>query len=233
MRYEELPVCWQRIFALEWLSLCRGSKAIAAVIADENGNILSEGRNMIGEHTVPNPATAHAETEAIRNLDSAKYPDKHAYTLYTGLEPCVMCMGTAVMGGIRKIVIAARDQFGGAMHLIGHSPFARAKNIQITWLDNGLGDMQRAFQTLRELLFQEDPEKLERMLRDFSYFNQNGVLAAQQLFSSGYFMQNPPEPGQEAVIFNLLAERTEQRPSFSPPPDASCMKNQTNDLSAS
>ena len=80
MRYAELPQHWQRIFALEWLSVCKGSKAIAAVITDENGNIISEGRNMTCERTVPNPAAAHAETEAIRNLDTSRFPDKHAYT---------------------------------------------------------------------------------------------------------------------------------------------------------
>ena len=210
MRYAELPQHWQRIFALEWLSVCKGSKAIAAVITDENGNIISEGRNMTCERTVPNPAAAHAETEAIRNLDTARYPDKHAYTLYAGLEPCIMCMGTLVMGGIRKVEIAARYAFGGAMHLIGCSDFARAKNIQITWLDNELGDMQRAFQTIRELLYNEDAEKLERMLRDFSVHNQCGVQAAQELVASGWLANQAMVPETAAAVFNALAERMEQ-----------------------
>lgn len=210
MRFETLPKHWQRVFALEWESLCEGSKAIAAVIADDAGNILSEGRNQTAESVVPNPATAHAETEAIRNLDTGQYPDKWAYTLYAGLEPCIMCMGTLVMGGIRKVEIAARDAFGGAMHLIGCSDFARAKNIQITWLDNELGDMQRAFQTIRELLYNEDAEKLERMLRDFSVHNQCGVQAAQELVASGWLANQAMVPETAAAVFNALAERMEQ-----------------------
>ena len=66
MNYSDLPKHWQRIFELEWISVCEGSKAIAAVIADNAGNILSEGRNQISECNVPNPATAHAEAEAIQ-----------------------------------------------------------------------------------------------------------------------------------------------------------------------
>ena len=208
MRYAELPQQWQRIFALEWLSVCKGSKAIAAVITDENGNIISEGRNMTCERTVPNPAAAHAETEAIRNLDTARYPDKHAYTLYAGLEPCIMCMGTLVMGGIRRVVIAARDEFGGAMHLIGQSEFAARKGIRVTWLSDGLGDMQRAFQTVRELLYNDDPEKLGRMLRDFSVHNENGVRAAQTLVRSGRIVL-PLDPDAAPAVFDALAESME------------------------
>ena len=205
MRFEELSTPWQRIFQLEWLSVCKGSKAIAAVIANEDGNIISQGRNMISELSVPNPATAHAETEAVRNLDVSRYPDKWSYTLYAGLEPCIMCMGTIVMGGIRKIVIAARDDFGGAMDLIGHSDFARRKNIQITWLDNELGDLQRAFQTIRELLYNDDPEKLRRMLADFSFHNPAGVRAARELMQSGRFEKAPPSTEDFPAVFNELS----------------------------
>ncbi len=210
MKFRELSVQWKRIFELEWQSLCKGSKAIAAVIADENDNIISEGRNMIAECTVPNPATAHAETEAIRNLDVLKYPDKKIYTLYAGLEPCVMCMGTLVMSGIRKVVIAARDDFGGAMGLMEHSDFIRRKEIKITWLDNELGDMQRAFQTIRELLYNDDNEKLSRMLMDFSVYNKAGVKAAEHLVSSDVFKNKKPTDYSAEEIFDMLINNIKQ-----------------------
>lgn len=178
MRYADLPIQWKRIFELEWQSVCEGSKAIAAVILNEKGEIVSEGRNQISECNVPNPATAHAETEAIRNLDISKYPYPKAYTLYAGLEPCIMCMGTLVMGHIRNVVIAARDVYGGAMYLINSSEFAKSKGINITWLDNELSDMQRAFQTVRELLYNQDINKRNLMLQDFSVRNKTGVDAA-------------------------------------------------------
>ena len=75
MRFSEQEKHWQRIFELEWLSLCEGSKAIAAVITDSEGNIISEGRNMTGENLIPNPAAAHAETEAVRGLNVSEYPN--------------------------------------------------------------------------------------------------------------------------------------------------------------
>ncbi|MBO4865625.1 MAG: nucleoside deaminase [Ruminococcus sp.] len=202
MRFSELPKHWQRIFELEWISLCEGSKAIAAVITDDDGNIISEGRNMTSEHNIPNPAAAHAETEAIRALDTEKYPNKWGYTLHAGLEPCVMCMGTLVMGGIRRIEIAARDDFGGAMKLIDMFEFSRNKGIQVTWLDDERGDMQRAFQTLRELYVGTDEEKLGRMMKDFSVYNKSGVDAAVRLWESG-ILTDPRKFSAEEIFDRL------------------------------
>ena len=202
MRYAELPKHWQRIFELEWQSLCEGSKAIAAVITDNEGNIISEGRNMTGETVIPNPSAAHAETEAIRALDTSRYADKWGYTLHAGLEPCVMCMGTLVMGGIRRVEIAARDDFGGAMKLIDMFEFSRNKGIQVTWLDDERGDMQRAFQTLRELYVGTDEEKLGRMMKDFSVYNKRGVDAAVSFWNSGELTE--PKRYTAEDIFNRL-----------------------------
>lgn len=206
MRYSELSKQWRRIFELEWESICEGSKAIAAVIADENGNILSEGRNQISECNIPNPSTAHAEAEAIRNFDINKANIK-ACTLYAGLEPCIMCMGTLVMGGIRKVVIAARDDYGGAMSLIEKSDFASRKNIEIIWLDNELGHMQRAFQTVRELMYNNDEDKRVRMLNDFSVYNKVGVDAAVMLTEEGFFRNRNLSDITAEEVFDELMKR--------------------------
>lgn len=112
------------------MSVCEGSKAIAALIVSDDGTIISEGRNLIGEITIPNPRVSHAEVEVIRNLDIEKYPNVKEYTLYAAPEPCPMCMGTMVMGGIRNNMIAARDEYGGAMYLIEHSAFLKAKRFR-------------------------------------------------------------------------------------------------------
>lgn len=204
MQYANLPIVWQRIFELEWEAVCEGSKAIAAVIVNEKGEIISEGRNQISECNVPNPATAHAETEAIRNLDVSKYPYPKTYTLYAGLEPCIMCMGTLVMGHIRNVVIAARDDFGGAMNLINYSRFAKNKGITITWLDNELGDMQRAFQTVRELIYNPDEEKKNQMLKDFSVYNKRGVDAAVRLVDDGFFSNRELKDIVAGEVFDAL-----------------------------
>ena len=35
MKFEELDIIWQKIFEMEWESVCHQSKAIAAVIVDD------------------------------------------------------------------------------------------------------------------------------------------------------------------------------------------------------
>ncbi|MBQ9947703.1 MAG: nucleoside deaminase [Oscillospiraceae bacterium] len=204
LEYSKLPLSWKRIFELEWQSVCEGSKAIAAVIVSEDGEILSEGRNMISESFVPNPATAHAEVEAVRNLDISKYPYPKQYVMYVGLEPCPMCMGTIVMGHIRNVVIAARDDFGGATDLLQHSDFLRGKNMNIVWAEQYLGDIQRGMQTIRELLYNKDADKLSRMLNDFSVYNAAGVRAARQLVEENFLDSVDLSSFTASEIYNLL-----------------------------
>lgn len=205
MRYSELNAVWKEIFRAEWESVCNKSKAIAAIIVDEKENIISVGRNKIGEAVIPNPRVSHAEVEAVRNLDISKYPNVNAYTLYAALEPCPMCMGTLVMGGIRKVVIGAHDDHGGAMDLLNKSNFLASKHVEVTWMPAIYGDIQRGLQAIKELLYNEDQEKLGRMLTDFSVYNAKGVNAAKELVERGLFKKSPKEYSIE-FIFNQLSE---------------------------
>lgn len=210
MKFSELQYPWNRIFELSWQSVCVGSKAISAVILSEDGTIISEGRNQISEFHIPNPRLLHAEVEALRNLDIRKYPNLKEYTLYAGLEPCPMCVGTLAMSGLRKIVIATRDDFGGSMNLTKHSSFMQRKNFEITFLDNGLGDMQRAFQIIRELLYNAEDSKLERILADFSVYNKRGVDAACALVKEGFFAGKNLNDIPTGEVFDELAKRMEE-----------------------
>lgn len=207
MKYSELQHPWNRIFELSWQSVCAGSKAIAAVILSEDGTIISEARNQISEWNIPNPRLLHAEVEALRNLDIKKYPNLKEYTLFAGLEPCPMCVGTLAMSGLRKIVIATRDDFGGSMNLVQYSPFMKRKNFEIIFLDNELGEMQRAFQIIRELLYNADDIKLGRILADFSVYNKRGVDAALTLVKEGFFAGKNLNEIPVGEVFDELAKR--------------------------
>ena len=209
MKYSELDNIWKRIFAAEWESVCHKSKAIAAVITDENGEIISEGRNKVGEETIPNPRVNHAEVEAVRNLDIAKYPYVKSYTLYAALEPCPMCLGTLVMGGIRKVVIGAHDDHGGAIELLNKSSFLASKHMEVTWMPQIYGDIQRGLQAIKELLYNENKDKLEIILNDFSVYNGRGVRAARKMTDDGWFEHKAPDQYAIEVIFDRLCELIE------------------------
>lgn len=85
---------------------------IGAVIVDENGEVIAAASNRTITDSDP---TAHAEILALRI--AAKRIDNYRLTgctLYTTIEPCVMCAGALVNARISRLVFGAHDErFGG------------------------------------------------------------------------------------------------------------------------
>lgn len=92
-----------------------GEVPVGAVLVDpQTGDIVGEGANRpIASHD----PTAHAEIMAIRDaaqkLSNYRLKGLH---LYVTLEPCAMCAGAISMARISKLVFAASDEKGGAVH---------------------------------------------------------------------------------------------------------------------
>lgn len=82
----------------------------AVVVVD--GKAIGRGRNaMVASHD----PSAHAEMIALREaaLAIGNYRVERA-TLYSTLEPCVMCAGALVAARVERLVFGARDlRFGG------------------------------------------------------------------------------------------------------------------------
>ena len=93
------------------LAALRGEVPVGAVIV-KDGVILGQGSNSpIGDLD----PTAHAEMFALRQAarETGNYRLNDA-TLYSTLEPCVMCAGAMVHARVGRLVFGARDlRFGG------------------------------------------------------------------------------------------------------------------------
>ena len=88
-----------------------GEVPVGAVIV-LNDRVIGRGHNSPIERGDP---TAHAEILAIREAAAAigNYRLEGA-TLYSTIEPCVMCAGAAVNARVTRLVFGARDlRFGG------------------------------------------------------------------------------------------------------------------------
>ena len=88
-----------------------GEVPVGAIVVVE-GRIIGRGYNQPIRSSDP---TAHAEIVALRQaaLATGNYRLQRA-TLYSTLEPCVMCAGAIVHGRITRVVFGARDlRFGG------------------------------------------------------------------------------------------------------------------------
>jgi tRNA(adenine34) deaminase len=60
----------------------------------------------------------HAEMVALRSLlDSDREVDIGQVTVYSTMEPCLMCFSTMLVNGIRKIAYSYEDAMGGGTNL--------------------------------------------------------------------------------------------------------------------
>lgn len=86
---------------------------IGALIVDEHGEILAAASNRT---ITDNDPTAHAEILALRAA-AARVGNYRltGCTLYTTIEPCVMCAGALVNARVARLVFGARDERFGAV----------------------------------------------------------------------------------------------------------------------
>jgi len=111
------------------------------------------------------------------------------------------------MGHIRHVVIGAPDDYGGAMSLMQHHPFLARKGVQVTFEREEYGHMQRAFQTLWELVYHGADERLPQKLADFSVYNKVGVEAAKKLLAEGFLRERKFTEISAEEMFDALAEQ--------------------------
>ena len=103
-------------FMLQALELAReaeraGEVPVGAIVV-LNGAVIGRGRNSPIARSDP---TAPAEILALREAAAAIHNYRlEGATLYSTLEPCVMCSGALVAARVARLVFGARDlRFGG------------------------------------------------------------------------------------------------------------------------
>ncbi len=107
---------WREVFELAWESYKAGSAPCGAVVVDSRGALVSQGRNRAHEAEAParqlaGTYLAHAELNAIAQLPAGRYPD---HSLYTSLEPCLLCLGAVVTCSLGSVRFAGDDPWGGS-----------------------------------------------------------------------------------------------------------------------
>ncbi len=105
---------WRRCLGLAWKSYLEGSIGVGAVLTAPDGEVVSEGRSRWHEEhrTTPDLSggkLAHAETEALARMSNDNRLGGH--TIWTSLEPCLMCAGAILVAGVRTV------RYLGADHL--------------------------------------------------------------------------------------------------------------------
>ena len=103
-----------------------------AVQAEKDGNlpigcVISRGGVIVaeGSNRILAPVSAphrHAEMEALAVIPVGDREVGGGLTLYTTLEPCLMCAGAISLYGIGRVVFGSKDPVGGALTAFGHLP---------------------------------------------------------------------------------------------------------------
>lgn len=118
-----------------------GGIPIGAVLVNDSGEIISRGHN---ERVQTGDPTAHAEIVCIRRAGRRR--DWDSLTLVSTLSPCIMCSGTTLLFGIKRVFVGENKSFLGAEALMC------SNGVQVTVLND-----QRCIE-LMERMQREKPD---------------------------------------------------------------------------
>ncbi|HOJ11531.1 MAG TPA: nucleoside deaminase [Clostridiales bacterium] len=161
---------WQVCFELGWKSFVKGSIPIGAVVVNETGEIISQGRSLQYEKEGENGYVfhhklSHAELNALLQVSEFDHPNIRNYTLYTTTEPCPLCFGALVMANVRNLKFAARDRYAGSTDLNNISRYISSKNIKIEGPFSELEKVQITIQTTYELIRNDGAARLLNVMK--------------------------------------------------------------------
>lgn len=106
-----------------------GNFPVGAVLIDDNGKLIDSAHNLM--HSKQS-RVLHAEMNLIIKNQLILYENPDKYTLYSSLEPCLMCMGTAIINKIFRFVWAINDSWAGASNIYSmKSPYFSCYEINI------------------------------------------------------------------------------------------------------
>ena len=89
-----------------------GGVPVGAVMV-ENGKVIGRGHNRRVQDANP---VSHGETDCMKN--AGRRAGYSGVTMYTTLSPCMMCAGTILQFGIRRVVIGEAQNFAGNVELL-------------------------------------------------------------------------------------------------------------------
>jgi tRNA(Arg) A34 adenosine deaminase TadA len=106
-----LPPPMRRAVELAWEAHRLGNIGVGAVVTDPDGVVVAHGRNRTVDTDAPagrlrNTSLAHAEIDVLGQLPAGDYG---AHTLWTTLQPCLLCTSAAVLSHMGTVVYLAAD----------------------------------------------------------------------------------------------------------------------------
>jgi tRNA(Arg) A34 adenosine deaminase TadA len=110
--WQQAPVGVRRSLELAHQALRAGGLPVGAVILDETGNVIAEGRNHCydppsGDDPLQATPLAHAEMNALARIPTDT--DLSVCTLWSTHRPCSMCAAACAFTGVGEVHFLAPD----------------------------------------------------------------------------------------------------------------------------
>lgn len=120
-QYPEDSYAWfTNVLALK--SVDSGNYGVGSIIVDSKDKLVAMGHNLV--YSPSFRSDLHAEMVVLNAFEETnpQITTLKAYTLYTSLESCPMCLIRLISSGIKRVVYASPDPIGGMTDRISQFP---------------------------------------------------------------------------------------------------------------
>jgi tRNA(Arg) A34 adenosine deaminase TadA/ribosomal protein S18 acetylase RimI-like enzyme len=147
---DDMPILLREAIQLAEEAQRRGNLPIGAVIVLD-GKVVASGMNSIWRPQ--RDLTRHAEMEALRAVPAELWSRSREMTLFTTLEPCVMCAGAILLHRLGVVVFGSTDPYGGVGACLRDlPPYFREELSLVRWTGPALpAECDRLYLRAREL----------------------------------------------------------------------------------
>jgi cytidine deaminase len=140
--WNQLPEHWRCAFRQAWAAYIAGTISVGAVVVDPHGVIAAEGRNRIFDAGDPPRGQlagswlAHAELNAIAQIDAERSRTAEGWAVYSTWEPCPLCAGAITLAFRGRITVgyACRDPISSGLRVLTDTDIGRRRQWQVQQL---------------------------------------------------------------------------------------------------
>jgi tRNA(Arg) A34 adenosine deaminase TadA len=138
-RWSRLPEHWCCAFRQAWAAYVAGTIPVGAVVVDPHGVIAAEARNRIFDASDPPRGQlakswlAHAELNAIAQIDAERSRTGEGWAVYSTWEPCPLCAGAITVAFRGRITVgyACRDPLSSGLRVLTDTDIGRRRQWQV------------------------------------------------------------------------------------------------------
>jgi tRNA(Arg) A34 adenosine deaminase TadA len=137
--WRRLPEHWCCAFRQAWAAYVAGTIPVGAVVVDPQGVIAAQARNRVFDASDPPRGQlagswlAHAELNAIAQIDAERSRTAEGWAVYSSWEPCPLCAGaiTVAFRGRITVEYACRDPISSGLRVLTDTDIGRRRQWQV------------------------------------------------------------------------------------------------------